>query len=1254
MLFEVSTHDIAKLSDADLRSLVARLCIARLADAGLPSDPVTWGGDQRAPDGGIDVRVQLSDADAQRACFPASVVGYQVKATRMRVNDIRKEMCPGGLLRPSIRELILGQGAYIIATSDSATDSEYNKRVAAMQAAISEFDLPKVKCDFYDAQRLADWTNRHPGLIAWVQHQLGRPRQGWQPYGQWADTRGGIAQPFLPDDKHRLSDPLDRKRLLSLVDGLQRVRQILGTGGRSVRLTGLSGTGKTRFAQALFEESAASGALPQDVAAYTDTAHSPEPSPLALLDELITTQRRAILIVDNCGSQLHNQLTTRCKKSGLVSLLTIEYDIREDLPQETNVFLLEAASSELIEKLIKQQFPDISPVNVRTIADFADGNSRVAAALANTMDTNDSLAGLTDRELFDRLFWLGKEVQQELKVAAEACALVYSFDGEDIEGELSALAALAGRSAQSLYRPVSELQNRGLIQRRGRWRAVLPHAISNALACQALEAIPYPLIHEKLVASRSRLLSSFSRRLGYLHASQRAVSIVRDWLSEDGFLGDVAGLSPRLLDVLINVAPVDPAASLQALRRGVNGQRRADILSASNASRSRLVKLVRSIAYEPEFFEDCLEVLEAFARAEPEDNRTNPTRPVIASLFTPYLSGTHATKSQRADWIRKALQSGDAQLGTIGLNALSSALGSDHFSSHYGFEFGARVRDYGANPRGADIQAWFRTFIELAVEIAQGDHLWADGARELLARHFRSLWTAAGMADVLEVAAGPLLDAGWEQGWFAVQQTIRFDSKTLPADIRTRLHKLEERARPKTLVARVKAIVLDGHSAGLGYSDGESASSSYERAELLARELGESVATDADAFKTVLPLIVIKRQGRHRMFGAGLASKVVDIEKCWNALTQALEAAPEEQRNVQTLRGFLSEVFKRDRSTFEHILDDAMRRAALAQWVPVLQLSAPLDELGCARLLASMNDPAVSAWMFQDLDSGRATHCLADRNLAELLQRLSIKPDGEAVVIGILYMHIYDNPNPIGPLVIDVARNLIAHAPLSKHGSHIDHELAEVIGKFAAGPDGEPAARGILTALREGLENFTLSRHELNESLAALCRVQPLIALDTLVGDETDDRACERRHLLADRNRPSVLAEVPVATLVQWCQDGPSDRWIHVALLVPAFGSENPSQGPRWSEHVLCLLRHAPEPARLAESMVSRIVPPSWWGSLAGTIRRQLPLLDELAHVLGPEHADRVAGWTNELKQTIDREARRELEEHRAANERFE
>jgi hypothetical protein len=126
-------------------------------------------------------------------------------------------------------------------------------------------------------------------------------------------------------------------------------------------------------------------------------------------------------------------------------------------------------------------------------------------------------------------------------------------------------------------------------------------------------------------------------------------------------------------------------------------------------------------------------------------------------------------------------------LGKIGLKALASTMEAHHFSSSYEFEFGARVRDYGSNPQGKAIRDWFATFISLAAEVATGSGPWVSEARDLLARRFRTLWSFAGMADVLEPVAERLIDSGWERGWLGIRETIRFDEKSLRADVLQRL-----------------------------------------------------------------------------------------------------------------------------------------------------------------------------------------------------------------------------------------------------------------------------------------------------------------------------------------------------------------------------------------------------------------------------------------------------------------------------------
>jgi len=143
----------------------------------------------------------------------------------------------------------------------------------------------------------------------------------------------------------------------------------------------------------------------------------------------------AILIVDNCSSDLHKRLTQQCQSAsgnGNVSLLTIEYDIREDLPEETDVIELKAASADLIESLLASRYPHLPEVDRQRIGEFSGGNARIAIALASTVSSGGTLASLKDEDLFQRLFEQRNPTDPNLLRAAEAFALVYSFDGVDV------------------------------------------------------------------------------------------------------------------------------------------------------------------------------------------------------------------------------------------------------------------------------------------------------------------------------------------------------------------------------------------------------------------------------------------------------------------------------------------------------------------------------------------------------------------------------------------------------------------------------------------------------------------------------------------------------------------------------------------------------------------------------------------------------------------------------------------------------
>jgi hypothetical protein len=586
-MFAITGNEISELSDSDLRSLVGLLCEAELRANNLPTAGVTWGGHQNAKDGGLDVRVELTAALHPDGFIPRAITGFQVKKTDMPRSIIIEEMCPDDELRQVISDLSDVSGAYIIVSSiGSTTDGALRDRRNAMLEAVSRIDNgPNLKLDFYDRDRLAGWVRCHTSLVLWVKEKIGKAFPGWRPFGNWANSPGGIEEEYLLDEAVRVHDGSNlRSDGITAVEGINHLRAILNRPASSIRLTGLSGVGKTRLLQALFDDRIGENPLNPFQVFYSDVSDSPNPDPRNFAERLIALPMPAILAVDNCPPDLHRRLTSVCIASGsLVSLITVEYDVREDQPEETEVFRLEPASIALIEKMIQRRFTHISQIDAQTIAEFSGGNARIAIALANTISRGETLADLKDEDLFQRLFHQRNESNNTLLRSAEVCSLVYSFDcqstiGKDIE--LKLLGFLADRTVKELFGDVSELRRRDLVQQRNIWRAILPQALANKLAQRALENIPLDdILVVFLNGGSERLLKSFSRRLSYLHQCSTANEIAKRWLSENGLLCDVSNLNDLGITLLSNIAPIAPKATLDAIERAANKEGGQDFTS---------------------------------------------------------------------------------------------------------------------------------------------------------------------------------------------------------------------------------------------------------------------------------------------------------------------------------------------------------------------------------------------------------------------------------------------------------------------------------------------------------------------------------------------------------------------------------------------------------------------------------------------------------------------------------------------------
>ncbi|MCK1733961.1 hypothetical protein IVA79_08340 [Bradyrhizobium sp. 138] len=1286
-MFEITGDDIAALNDTDLRTLVGRLCEAELRRGGLSVSAVTYGGNQTAKDGGLDVRVAAPAGSAVNGFIPKPQTGFQVKAQDMARADILHEMKPkpAQVLRPSIIELADMDGAYVIVSSKgSVTDIALNDRRAAMEEAlVGTTAAGKLVLDFLDRDRMATWVRDHAGVIPWVREHIGKAVPGWKSFGSWSLAPGGAESSYLFDEHARIrTGDKDEGDGISAIDGINKIREVLSRPGRVVRLAGLSGVGKTRLAEALFEQSVGDAALDPSLAIYTNVADEPNPPPVGLASDLNANNTRAILVVDNCPPDLHRTLSEVARAQGAsISVMTIEYDIRDDQPEGTDVFRLDTSSTDLIEKLVARRYPDLSQVDARTIAVFSDGNARVALALASRIEKTERVSELTDEELFKRLFQQRHDPDPSLLLIAQACSLVYSFEGEMLDGdtaELPTLGQLIGKTADEVYHGVAELQRRDLVQARAQWRAVLPHAIANRLAKMALQNIPPARIKSLLVDNASeRLLRSFSRRLGYLDDSKEAKALVDGWLAPGGLLGDVSDLNELGCAIFANIAPVAPEAVLTAIERTVASGDEETLNRCKH-----FVRLLRSLAYEERFFERAIAVLIRFAALNPDSENDGDANRVVASLFYIVLSGTRAPIDMRIEVAQDLLSSGDANERAVGVAALESLLKTDHFMSSYDFDFGARSRDHGYHPaNGAEVRSWFDTTLKLARSVALSNNPIAPAAKKAVSQEFRSLWSRSGQAEQLDQLFRDIAGATfWRDGWVAVREARRLDGSAMPPEIRKRLTELEEYLRPKDLVNRVRGLVCGQRGGALDLEDfddeegdEESAAEdtvpaprkvqeSYEvraaRAASAIRELGHDVAADENAFRTLLPELM-NGNDKERMFGAALAEASENPRALWDEVVK--QYGDTKDARLTLVGGVLQGLLKRDEALGNVILDEVLSSATLDESFPVLQASVNIDGPALGRLHKSLELGKAPIEAFNNLAYGRACENIPGPEFRDLLLAISRKPGGIPVSVEIIAMRLHSDGSakrPPTPEVREAGRQILDRFEFRRttgRAHRDDHELGMVVRGTLSGPEGALVARRLSRKLMDAASRHDVRAYDNDDLMNGLLRVHPSDVLDELFsGTPAEIKRSVSFFQNLSRHRQNIFGGVTDDCILEWCDREPVLRYPLMASVAILFSGDDENAAIEWHPLVGELLKRAPDPALVLNEIVRRLYPSSWSGSLATVLEKRQKLLDALQGATVPALEAAVKAANDRLQKTIDAERLSEREEDKQRNNRFE
>lgn len=1270
-MFEISKNQLRQLNDVDLREFVARLCEAELRNAGAPISSIKWGGSQTAPDEGLDIECCVEDDDFSGDFLPRARTGIQVKKSKMPDSRIETEMCPEGQLRPIFSELARNNGCYIIVSlEDDLVTQKVRARKEAMQKQLETIkEEGDLQVRFYGCGELANWLRQYPAVQLWVRERLGIQLNGWRPFGKWSTTPPLVNDDLICEEGIAIILPGREGEKLDILQGIDAIRELVRTSEKALRVVGLSGVGKSRIVQALFEESVGNNSLEKNHAIYADLGEDTNPSAREVLERLITEERSAIMVLDNCPSNVHNQLAGRVSSSSNIRLVTVEYDIQEDRPEVTSVVRINAEGTGIAETLIKRRYPQLGQVNAQRLAELSGGNARLALTLADAVREEKSLSGFSNAELFDRLFYQRGVKEIDLLKAAEVLSLVYSFSINADEGgvdELSVLSGLLGQDRLTFYRAVQTLVNRQLAQKRGNWRAVLPHALSNRLAKKALENIP---AHDILDAfqglKNTRLLKSFGKRLGYLHDHEISQDIVKSWLSPGGLLHDFSQLNDDLIQLLLNVAPVVPEYVLSAIEFQDTDKGAETFFSTKNPFFSVFVNLLTRVAYDPDLFERCIVLLAKLVLSEMEE-KDNNGQDRFFGLFSLYLSGTEAGPDIREKVCRHFLLSGNYKEQQLGLGMLEAALQSAHWSSIGTFEFGARPRSYGYQPEAYEEQdQWFMRFIALALEITSTENAeLSDQVRDLLANELRGLWKYPGLRTALRDLARVLNDQRpWLEGWSAVRSIKHYDyskgsNHEVSADAEL-LNELDEMLRPRQLADEVRIYVLGQNRLSLDeefdFNDNQKWEKFRKRTDERVYNLGIAVEKEPKVLDEILQDIFTVQSIYITEFGKGLASQSNDLHALWKNLVGGLEFVGDQVDHCSVLNGVLKVIYKRDKLLADRILEEAVQSCTLRRFIVELQLSVPLDRTGVKRLLRALDFEDTPSFQFHALARYYPLDTSREEDFQDLMLKILDRPDGALTIIYGLYQRLNILEQEKIPLSSDLKRlGLIASAALLLYNPNQSdsHLLSEVL-KFCMDETEFPKETSDVfdaysACLRKSYGYGSVTK-VIETVLAekATFRFLDLIFFDPAQKDY--------RYLKISNEHYCPLSNVNIATLFNWCRQGNfQERLSMISEAIYPFEEETESDSVVLSEQAHAILDATKDPLTVLRNFSAFVHPDVWSGSAADIIAKRCQAFEVLLKHNRSDIRNMAATQISQIKESEESMRQHERAYYKQSEQRFE
>ncbi|KMV68091.1 hypothetical protein AI29_10260, partial [bacteria symbiont BFo2 of Frankliniella occidentalis] len=679
----------------------------------------------------------------------------------------------------------------------------------------------------------------------------------------------------------------------------------------------------------------------------------------------------------------------------------------------------------------------------------------------------------------------------------------------------------------------------------------------------------------------------------------------------------------------------------------------------------------------------CIKLLICIEDQKNTENNNYSVLNKIKQFFQPYLSGTHASLSQRIALMNECITSSMITRRSLGFEMLSTALDGPDWSGFGVGEFGARPRDYGYKPNYDELVEWRSAFIDVIIQLAaSGDPELERPARSILADKFRGIWFQEAMRDKLVDAARTLnVLSPWIEGWKAVRTTIYFDyNKHGDGDnveqLPDNLAILDKELEPIELISTIKIYVLSAiHEywaldADFNYEDADKYTAAEKRLEVKALQLGQNFAISDHVLEELGSELFSVGEMPLRAFGRGLVRGSHDQRVYWQGLIDQIEKQPNVNKNYGVLAGFIEEVNSVDPSLAQKFLDQCAQHPELRQVLVGLHPRREFTETDLNRCMSVLDDPEISPHMYGPILWRDQYVNLSAGRVIKLAHRLLSKKNGDDVVLDALSMRLPRQEVAEDTLGTDLRQIGLRAAIIRVQRDHrdsggsTDYRMERVVSAALRFGGYESEKQEWLNTIFSVVDRHYCCIQSFKNSIQTTAALMPEAFLNRIFEGAEEQK--KRRLFFINRSssRGLPLAKIDIDNLIEWCMaKNDPNVWPSIAAGINLWSKDalsyeapkDPEQNElTLTEDAIKFLEASPDPGSILKIFAERVTPSSWSGSRASVMQPRVEALGQLITHQRSDISKPAKAAYQQLKTLVENEKQREQCEDSQREQRFE